>query len=76
MNKTNKAMLILVLRTVKNISVPGLAISQNYLFILINEIKPKRYERLTSHFFISFWWNLVCLVLSLGMIITATYLPK
>ena len=51
----NKAMLIRVLRTVKNISVPGLyAISQNYLFILINEIKSKRYDRLTSHFFISF----------------------
>ena len=53
MNKTNKAMLIRVLCTVKNISVPGLyVISQNYLFILINEIKLKRYERLTSHLFL------------------------
>ena len=44
MNKTNKAMLIRVLRTVKNISVPGLyAVSQNYLFILINEIKSFLY---------------------------------
>ena len=73
----NKAMLIRVLRTVKNISVPGLyAISQNFLFILINEIKSKRYDRLTSHFFISFSWNLVCHVLSLVMVITTTYLPK